>query len=83
MKIRYEAAVLKKDLKRIGYSDKKKITKKIELLSTYPLAGKKLQGELRGLRALRAWPYRIVYEIKNKEIKIYSIIHRQSVYKRK
>jgi addiction module RelE/StbE family toxin len=59
----------------------KKIIRKIDLLSQNPLAGKQLQGELSSYRSLRAWPYRILYEIVGKRLIIISVAHRQSVYK--
>lgn len=68
---------------RLAESDKKKIDKKISLLSSQPFVGKKLSGEYKDLRSLKAWPYRIIYvtdEIQ-KEIWIVSIIHRQGAYK--
>ncbi|KKS47709.1 MAG: hypothetical protein UV09_C0003G0054 [Candidatus Gottesmanbacteria bacterium GW2011_GWA2_42_18] len=44
------------------------------------MIGKPLKGELEGLRSLRSWPYRNVYEIKGKKIIIISVAHRPSVY---
>lgn len=69
-----------KQLKRLSTSEKKKVIKKLELLSKNPYSGKALKGELEGLRSLRAWPYRIIYEIKNKTLIILSVAHRQSAY---
>lgn len=60
-----------------------KVRKKLLLLEENPTAGKKLVGELSGIRSLYAWPYRIIYEINGKEkrVEILKIAHRQGVYK--
>ena len=80
MKIYYKPQVAKQ-IKKIPQRDLKKIFKKLRNLSEDPLSGKPLKGELEGLYSIKAWPYRIVYEIKNEKIIIYSIAHRQGVYK--
>lgn len=63
--------------------NQKKIYKKLYSLSNNPYSGKKLAGELIGIRSIRAWPYRILYEVneKTKTIEIYKIAHRQGAYK--
>ncbi len=73
----------KKQYKRISPSEKPKIKKKLFVLEKGPLFGKKLSGELAKLRSLRAWPYRIIYLINEKEktIFIVSILHRKEAYK--
>jgi mRNA-degrading endonuclease RelE of RelBE toxin-antitoxin system len=60
-----------------------KIKKKLLLLQSNPLLGKKLEGELEADRSLRAWPYRIIYEVNKsaKRIEISDILHRQVAYK--
>ena len=60
-----------------------KISKKLLLLEENPTAGKKLTGELSGIRSLRAWPYRIIYEINEleKRVEVHKIDHRQGAYK--
>ncbi len=71
-----------KELLRLPIKDKKKIVKKIHSLRDEPLAGKLLIGKLKGLFSLRAWPYRIIYELKKpNKIIIHHILHRQKVYK--
>ncbi len=81
MKLYYKSEVIKQ-LKKLPLSERKKVIRKLELLSQDPLSGKSLRGELQGLYSLRVWPYRIIYEINGKEIIIYSVMHRQSVYKK-
>jgi len=58
--------------------NRNKVEKKISYLILHPFVGKKLSGEYKSSRSLRAWPYRIIYYIKErqKEIWIVSIIHR-------
>lgn len=80
MKIEYKPQVLGQ-LKKLSSTEKKKIIRKLEMLAQSPTAGKLLRGEMTGLRSLRAWPYRIIYQLHGQMIIIYSIAHRQSVYK--
>ena len=53
------------------------------MLEQYPQEGKKLSGEYSELHSLKAWPYRIIYFIDNRQRKVYivTISHRQGVYK--
>jgi mRNA-degrading endonuclease RelE of RelBE toxin-antitoxin system len=69
-------------LKKIPKVEIKKINSKIVKLSQNPRIGKSLKGELDGLYSLRAWPYRILYEITKTSIIICSIAHRQGIYKK-
>ncbi|OGG14799.1 hypothetical protein A2773_06895 [Candidatus Gottesmanbacteria bacterium RIFCSPHIGHO2_01_FULL_39_10] len=80
MNLSYKPQVIKQ-LKKLPLSEKKKVIRKLELLANDPLTGKQLKGELAGFRSLRVWPYRIIYEISKDEITVYSIAHRQGVYK--
>lgn len=62
--------------------DQKKIIRKLKSLKKEPYLGKKLIGELKGLRSLPAWPYRIIYEIyQDKTVVVHKILHRQRAYK--
>lgn len=78
--------VLSKDAQKqyqnLPQSVQLKIRKKLATLQQNPQAGKKLTGELQGIRSLRAWPYRILYEInmKEKRVEVHKIAHRQGVY---
>ncbi len=82
VKVTYNGEALKQ-LKRIGPAELKKAKKKILSLVDDPLAGKPLQGEFIGMRGLRAWPLRIIYEFdsKNQIINILDIDYRGQVYK--
>lgn len=79
-KIEYYPKVLKQ-LKNLPKVERKKIIRKLELLADSPYSGKMLEGKFDGLFSLKAWPYRIIYQIKKDYIFVYSIKHRQSAYK--
>lgn len=72
-----------KQYQRLSKPEQTKIHKKLTALKYYPYEGKKLTGELAGVRSLRAWPYRILYEVNEnkKRVEIHKIAHRQGVYK--
>ena len=73
----------RKDYEHLPKSQQVKVRKKLLFLEQTPNVGKKLSGELRGIRSLRAWPYRIFYEINNEEnrLEVHRIKHRQGAYK--
>lgn len=62
---------------------KTRIDKKINSLGQNPYLGKKLSGEFKNFWSIRAWPYRIIYEINEaeKRIEVHKIAHRQGAYK--
>ena len=63
-------------------NDQKKVFKKLKSLQADPSLGKMLVGKLSGLRSLRAWPYRIIYEFqKPKRVIVHKILHRKEAYK--
>ncbi|OGG26034.1 hypothetical protein A2960_05780 [Candidatus Gottesmanbacteria bacterium RIFCSPLOWO2_01_FULL_39_12b] len=80
MKLEYKPQAVKQ-LKKLPKTEVKKIIRKLELLARDPTVGKQLKGELEDLRSLRAWPYRIIYEVKDTSVVIYSVAHRQGVYR--
>lgn len=80
MQIEYKPEAVRQ-LKKLPLREQNKVIKKIILLSQNPHSGKNLKGELDGLKSFRAWPYRIIYEVKNKSLLIFTISHRQGVYK--
>lgn len=81
MDIFYEKQAIDQ-LKKIPKVEIKKINSKVEKLAQNPRVGKSLKGELSGLYSLRAWPYRIIYEITKTSIIICSVAHRQGAYKK-
>ena len=72
-----------KQFSKLQKLEQKKIAKKLLSLQANPYIGKKLSGELEGSRSLRAWPYRIIYDLNQiaESIEINEIIHRQGAYK--
>ncbi len=72
-----------KQFKHLQKFQKIKIHKKLTELERNPYIGKRLEGELKGVYSLRAWPYRILYDVnQNKQIiEVHKIAHRQGVYK--
>ncbi|OGH24051.1 MAG: hypothetical protein A2698_00810 [Candidatus Levybacteria bacterium RIFCSPHIGHO2_01_FULL_42_15] len=72
-----------KQYERLPKGEQTKIRKKLHALEQDPHSGKKLTGELKSIYSLRAWPYRILYEINEaeKRIEVHKIAHRQSAYK--
>ena len=71
-----------KFLKKLDPFVVKEILKKIKKLEEDPFIGKPLVGNLSGLWKLRYDKYRIIYEIKDKELIIFvlNIGHRKNVY---
>lgn len=72
-----------KEYEHLPKSEQIKIRKKLKSLEVYQYSGKKLTGEMKGIYSLRAWPYRIIYEINQEEkrVDVHKIAHRQGVYK--
>ena len=73
----------KSQLKKLPKQQATKITRILLALQWTPLLGKKLEGKLQDRYSLRAWPYRIIYQIftDNKIVLINTIEHRQGAYK--
>ncbi|MFH1308945.1 MAG: type II toxin-antitoxin system RelE/ParE family toxin [Patescibacteria group bacterium] len=72
-----------KGLKKIPLPWRSRIILSIDLLQENPLMGEKLWGKLEGKRKIRIHPYRIIYEVSEKEktIIILETGHRSNVYK--
>ncbi|OGG15376.1 hypothetical protein A3D77_07595 [Candidatus Gottesmanbacteria bacterium RIFCSPHIGHO2_02_FULL_39_11] len=68
---------------RLPKTEQIKIRKRLLLLEKNSAEGKKLSGTLSETRSLRAWPYRILYYVHEKEKRVYvvTIAHRHGVYK--
>ena len=84
--MQYQVVVSKKaqkDLNKIETRHRIRILSALSSLANNPFIGKKLKGELDGEWSHRIWPYRIIYQVKNKElvILIIRIGHRQGAYK--
>ena len=75
-----------KDLEKIFRSDKKlyqRFIYALEAIAENPNDGKPLQGELKGLRSYRLGSYRILYEVRHKQLLVIVIDlgHRREIYK--
>lgn len=72
-----------KQLNKLPGRENAKIIRKLHELERQPFIGKLLTGELKGTYSLRAWPYRIIYEIikDRRVVFVDAIEHRQGVYK--
>ena len=64
-------------------TQEKKVVKKLKTIQVNPLLGKHLTGELKDFYSLKAWPYRIIYEVnkKKRRVEVNKIVHRQGAYK--
>ncbi|HSW47815.1 MAG TPA: type II toxin-antitoxin system RelE/ParE family toxin [Candidatus Saccharimonadales bacterium] len=72
-----------KNYKKIPKVEQKRIKEKLKALEKDSLIGKKLDAEYSEFRSLRAWPYRIIYQINKSrhQIEVAAILHRQGAYK--
>ena len=62
---------------------RQKVVAMFEALGENPYAGKALNGELAGLRSLKAWPYRVIYQIVEYKLVVHilRIRHRKDAYR--
>jgi mRNA interferase RelE/StbE len=71
-----------KELTSLPTHEQRGVMDAIALLRTNPMAGKGLQGDFKGLRSLRVWPYRIIYAVDHAVITVtvLRVRHRKNVY---
>jgi len=74
-----------KDFKKFGKKRRSIFMEKIRRIEKEPHHAKRLHGELEGKYSLRIGDYRIIYKIDDdqKEITLYTILHRKRAYKKK
>jgi len=67
--------VFSEDFKKIDKPNQQRIIKAIRTkLSTQPKTfGKPLGGDLKGFWSLRVGPYRVIYEVSEKEVTVYVV----------
>ena len=73
-----------KELRRVAKPDRARIVAAIDRLAETPHLGTSLKGDLRGLRRIRVGNYRILYEVRDKElvVLVVRIAHRGDAYRR-
>ena len=72
-----------KELDRLPKKDRDKILAACDDLCANPFAGKLLHDRFKGLRCIRVWPYRIIYNVNNRiiTITVLKVGHRKDVYR--
>lgn len=72
-----------KVLRNLPTTHARRVLAAIDGLRDDPNAGKALQGQLAGLRSLRVWPYRIIYQLHKRvvTITVVAVGHRRDVYR--
>ncbi len=73
----------RKELNRLENADRIKANAVLEAILSNPFSGKKLNSELPNEYSMRAWPFRVVYQIRKLElvILVLKIRHRKDAYK--
>ena len=73
-----------KELRRVAKPDRARIVAAIDRLAETPHLGTSLKGDLRGLRRIRVGDYRILYEVRDKElvVLVVRVAHRGDAYQR-
>ena len=73
-----------KELRRVAKPDRARIVAAIDRLAETPHLGTSLKGDLRGLRRIRVGDYRILYEVRDKElvVLVVRVAHRRDAYLR-
>ena len=65
--IRIKASAAR-ELQRIEKSKRERLIAAIDRLAENPFAGSALKGELRGLRRIRVGDYRLLYEVRERDL---------------
>ncbi len=73
----------KKEFGKLEQTAQRRVDEVFDLIAYDPYVGKKLGGEYKGLWAVRAWPYRIMYEIFEARLIVHviRIRHRKDIYR--
>ena len=70
--IRIKASAVR-ELQRIQRSDRERLIAAIDRLAENPFAGSALKGELRGLRRIRVGDYRLLYEVRERDLVVLAL----------
>ena len=74
-----------RELQRIEKADRERLIAAIDRLAENPFAGSALKGELRGLRRIRVGDYRLLYEVRERDLVVLVLraAHRREAYRRR
>ena len=80
--IRIKASAAR-ELQRIERPDRERLVAAIDRLAENPFAGSALKGELRGLRRIRVGGYRVLYEVRERDLVVLALraAHRRDAYR--
>ena len=80
--IRIKASAAR-ELQRIEKSKRERLIAAIDRLAEDPFAGSALKGELRGLRRIRVGDYRLLYEVRERDLLVLVLraAHRREAYR--
>ena len=80
--IRIKASAAR-ELQRIEGPDRERLVAAIDRLAENPFAGSALKGELRGLRRIRVGGYRVLYEVRERDLVVLALraAHRRDAYR--
>ncbi len=80
--IRIKASAAR-ELQRIEKSKRERLIAAIDRLAENPFAGSALKGELRGLRRIRVGDYRLLYEVRERDLLVLVLraAHRREAYR--
>lgn len=75
-------AEVEDDLQKLDRGSQKLVLKALrERVATHPEAyGKPLSGPLAGLRRVRVGDYRVAYQVREKDVVVWAVMHRRDVY---
>jgi mRNA interferase RelE/StbE len=57
------------------------IIREVRILEENPYTGKALHGDWKGVYSLRIGDYRVLYQIKGKEVNLLTVGHRSQIYR--
>ena len=74
---------VRRQIQQLPHTVQFRIWSALEHLQDHWIEGKKLEGDYAGCRVIRVWPYRIIYEVRKREliIVILRIADRKDVYR--
>ena len=76
------AKQFEKDLRKIPKNYARLVLKKLRILESTPLVGRKVRNAKIGMYRIRVGVYRIRYDIKGRNIEILRILHRKEAYRK-